>query len=201
MTDEEKKARNRGDRAYRAADLEKAKEKSRAWRAANPEKAKEQQRAYRAANLEKVKEQQRAYRAANREKVKEKSRARYAANREKEKARSRAYHAANREKAKEWQLKNTYGLTIAKWDALLQAQGNCCARCGKDNPGSKKGWAVDHCHDTGAVRGILCWRCNVVLGMQGDNEIAVFESALLSLRYLRKTICEDDTAGVCAGLL
>ena len=187
MTDEEKKARNRErDRSRREANWEKQKEQARSRRAANREKKKEQARSRRAANREKVNEKARSHRVANREKLNEQARSRRASNPEREKDRH---------------LKRHYGITTAERDALFQAQGNRCARCGTDKPGCKNGWHIDHCHDTEVVRGILCQRCNLILGMQGDNELAVFESALLSLRYLRKTVCEDDTAGVCAGLL
>jgi len=44
----------------------------------------------------------------------------------------------------------------------LKAQGGVCAICGK--PPGKTRLALDHCHRTGRVRGLLCWSCNVKLG-------------------------------------
>lgn len=52
----------------------------------------------------------------------------------------------------------TYGLTAAQYDALLKRQGGRCAIC-RAKPKSKR-LAVDHDHKTGAVRGLLCSRCN-----------------------------------------
>ena len=52
---------------------------------------------------------------------------------------------------------------------MLVAQGGRCAACGTREPGTKKGWHVDHCHETGAVRGILCHHCNVGIGKAKDN--------------------------------
>lgn len=52
----------------------------------------------------------------------------------------------------------TYGLTAAQYDTLLRAQGGRCAIC-RAKPKSKR-LAVDHDHKTGAVRGLLCSRCN-----------------------------------------
>lgn len=52
----------------------------------------------------------------------------------------------------------TYGLTGGDYDALLAAQGGRCAIC-RARPKSKR-LAVDHDHKTGAVRGLLCSRCN-----------------------------------------
>lgn len=48
-------------------------------------------------------------------------------------------------------------------DALLTAQGGACLLCGNQN-GSKR-LAVDHCHNTSKVRGLLCTNCNVGIGM------------------------------------
>lgn len=52
----------------------------------------------------------------------------------------------------------TYGLTAEQYDMLLAAQGGRCAIC-RAKPKSKR-LAVDHDHRTGAVRGLLCSRCN-----------------------------------------
>lgn len=76
-------------------------------------------------------------------------------------------------------LKKTYGLTPDEWSALLTAQGGRCAICGRKDPGPK-GWQTDHDHATGAVRGILCVRCNNGLGAFLDDPI-LFQRAA---RYL-----------------
>lgn len=76
-----------------------------------------------------------------------------------------------------------YGLTLEQFDALLQEQCGCCAICGTTEWGGGSGQpAVDHCHVTGAVRGILCHGCNWAIGHFGDNPIAVESAA----RYLRR---------------
>ena len=58
-------------------------------------------------------------------------------------------------------------------EELLAAQGNKCASCftagctwGK---GFKNKWHIDHDHKTGRVRGILCSRCNLILGQVQDD--------------------------------
>jgi hypothetical protein len=55
-------------------------------------------------------------------------------------------------------IKKTYGLKSDDYDVLLEAQGGRCAIC-RARPKSKR-LAVDHDHKTGAVRGLLCSRCN-----------------------------------------
>jgi Recombination endonuclease VII len=54
-----------------------------------------------------------------------------------------------------------YGLTPADYDAMLEAQSGACAICRKPFIGNGQ---VDHCHDTGHVRGLLCSHCNLGIG-------------------------------------
>lgn len=59
----------------------------------------------------------------------------------------------------------TYGLSIAKYEEMLADQDGCCKICRTKRPGSRLNhFAVDHDHATGAVRGLLCLRCNIMLG-------------------------------------
>jgi len=64
------------------------------------------------------------------------------------------------ENRRERLLKQRYGMTSADKAALLASQGGVCAIC-LTHPARP---VVDHCHDTGAVRGILCRGCNFKLG-------------------------------------
>lgn len=49
---------------------------------------------------------------------------------------------------------------MSEYDRLLSEQKNCCAFCGKHQSLMSKAFDVDHCHDTGRVRGLLCHKCN-----------------------------------------
>lgn len=62
-----------------------------------------------------------------------------------------------------------YGVTRERYEAMLVAQGGRCAICAGSEPGGKGKWHVDHNHATGAVRGLLCLRCNAGLGLFGDD--------------------------------
>lgn len=66
---------------------------------------------------------------------------------------------ASPEQKRRWQLKTRYGLTVEAFEAKLAAQGGVCDIC----KGEMKRPCVDHDHDTGAMRGILCHRCNLRL--------------------------------------
>lgn len=56
-----------------------------------------------------------------------------------------------------------YGLTPEDYDRMLERQDNSCKICKRSCSSGKK-LAVDHCHNTGKVRGLLCASCNTRLG-------------------------------------
>jgi recombination endonuclease VII len=61
-----------------------------------------------------------------------------------------------------------YGLTQDEYDQLLRDQGGRCPGCRTTDPGVK-GWCIDHCHKSGRVRGLLCGRCNTMLGLANED--------------------------------
>jgi CRISPR/Cas system-associated protein Cas10 (large subunit of type III CRISPR-Cas system) len=62
-------------------------------------------------------------------------------------------------------LLRTYGISLAEYEALFEAQGNVCAICRETcNRKTTTRLCVDHDHATGMVRGLLCFQCNVGLG-------------------------------------
>ena len=67
-------------------------------------------------------------------------------------------------------LKKKYGLTTDEYQSLCSSQGNVCAICGMPQ-NSKRGpnLSVDHCHETGKIRALLCVKCNTGLGMFKDD--------------------------------
>ena len=66
-------------------------------------------------------------------------------------------------------LKLVYGLTPEEYDAMLERQGGGCAICGTTSPMPHAWFSVDHDHNTGAIRGLLCNRCNVCIGRVNDD--------------------------------
>ena len=101
--------------------------------------------------------------------------------------RRRDYVARNRERvraaARARRLRILYGLTPEDFDAMLAAQGARCAICPATEPGGSGTWAVDHCHETGRVRGILCHRCNRAIGRLGDDPARLRDAAAYLLRH------------------
>lgn len=71
---------------------------------------------------------------------------------------------------RELQLQRDYGITLNEYNQMLVEQGYRCKICGTTEPGGKHGkFMVDHSHNTGEVRGLLCKSCNIALGEVGDN--------------------------------
>jgi len=66
-------------------------------------------------------------------------------------------------------LKRKFGITAAQYDAMLASQGGVCAICG-DAPKDDVSLHVDHEHESGRVRGLLCMRCNNALGLFKEDE-------------------------------
>lgn len=93
---------------------------------------------------------------------------------------------ANRKKrlayARNYWLQDQYGLTSEQYEELWRRQEGRCALCGTHDDVLDKRLFVDHCHDTGKIRGLLCPPCNSALGVLGDTPEA-FERVLI---YLRK---------------
>ena len=104
----------------------------------------------------------------------------------------RAYVARNRarvyERNKNWRdaggrrasTVGVYGITVEQYDAMFAAQGGVCGICEKPCVSGRR-LAVDHCHETGAVRGLLCTRCNPGLGYFQDDADLLERAS----RYLR----------------
>lgn len=61
-----------------------------------------------------------------------------------------------------------YGLTLEQYDELVE-RVTACAICLSPDPGPKGEWHIDHNHETGKVRGMLCQNCNLGLGLFRDN--------------------------------
>jgi hypothetical protein len=80
-----------------------------------------------------------------------------------------------------------YGLTPQSWKELFDSQGGKCAICHVDVNGKKR-FHVDHDHNTGQVRGILCTKCNVGIGALKDDAETVFNAYL----YLSRAVLSGD---------
>lgn len=136
------------------------------------------------------------YRSSRPELIKEKAKVKYQENKEKYLAEKREYYLKNRDTiiakrrkdykegmvtgntqkiARKSALKRNFGLTLAEIERMKELQGNVCAICKRE-----KKLVVDHCHNSGKVRGLLCSLCNTHLGYIEESK----ETLLRAISYL-----------------
>lgn len=79
-----------------------------------------------------------------------------------------------------------YGMTPSGYEAMLVAQNHSCAICAAPqySGASKRRLSVDHCHDSGEVRGLLCGPCNAAIGLMKDDP----KRLLSAVSYLHEHI-------------
>jgi hypothetical protein len=103
-----------------------------------------------------------------------------------EKEYQRKFRAANPRYGKDNFLKRTYNVTLAWYNEQLEKQNNACAICKQPETAIIKGkllsLAVDHCHESGNIRGLLCRSCNNAIGALKHDEGIL----LAAIEYLRK---------------
>jgi len=79
-------------------------------------------------------------------------------------------------------LQKLYGLSVDEYEQMYSDANGCCQVCGISEQENNKRLAVDHNHNTGKVRGLLCGKCNTALGQLDDSLVKI--SSLYS--YLKE---------------
>lgn len=97
----------------------------------------------------------------------------------------KVYRALRKEAFRDYELKRYYGLTRDEYHDMFVKQNGRCAICGEQETAEIRGktlsLCVDHDHETGTVRGLLCADCNRALGMFKDSP----ERLERAIQYLR----------------
>jgi len=102
--------------------------------------------------------------------------------------RKKSYYQRNKEKTwrnnaeTKWRTYGIKDMTIERYDVMMEKQNHCCDICGGHKDSFTRRLAVDHCHDTGEARGLLCSNCNAALGALGDN----LEGVMKAVGYLKR---------------
>jgi hypothetical protein len=85
-----------------------------------------------------------------------------------------------------YHLRRTYGIDVADYDRMFRSQGGVCLICNEPETallrGKVRSLAVDHCHTSGKIRGLLCNACNNLLRCAKDDEATL----LSAVEYLRR---------------
>ena len=100
-------------------------------------------------------------------------------------ARNKVWAAKNPGRYKEIQLKRKFGISLDEYKQMLTNQQERCAICRIDQSELKRQLAVDHCHQTGKIRGLLCDTCNIGLGSFKDSVLNL--SSAVQYLLTRKT--------------
>jgi len=162
------------------------KETRKAYYRNNKEKIDNQSKKYALLHPELIKQNSRRWYEKNKEYIKEKmqvvkespdfkkKRSSYNKKyREGSKVRLRKYYIENRDKiltrTRNYTYKRNFGITIEEYDRMLKDQNQSCGICKISEKKWRKRFSVDHCHKTGKVRGLLCGKCNSVLGFVSDS--------------------------------
>ena len=157
--------RDRGDRG----------EYQRQWRLRNLDKRHAIEKRYRKKNRERIRKASKRYCDRNRKKRRASANRWYRDNKGYVAEQKRLQHLADPSRRRAQQLKHKFGMTLDEYRQAVKAQKNCCAACGvRFTATGKFKSCVDHDHSKGtkkrgSARGVICNRCNLVLGLVADD--------------------------------
>ncbi len=114
------------------------------------------------------------------------------ANIESVRAKSREYDRKNRTKRRHSELKHKFGIGLSEYSKLLEEQNNSCAICSVHKDDLNKNLAVDHCHSTNKVRGLLCGPCNRAIGIFKDDPELCRKASQYLIESARKELIEGS---------
>lgn len=146
-----KKCHHARNKVYYAENREEIRANQKGYRKEHREEFAAYMKNYYAENLKEILAQKKVYNKKNREKM-------------------AAYRKENRERTLARIRLNKYGVTSDDLKRILAKQGGVCAICGSFGGGKRL--CVDHDHETGKVRGLLCQSCNKGIGLFKDSSVA-----------------------------
>ena len=151
-------------------DKEKAREYYQKIKGRDSERRKAYMKIYRNKNKDSLREYNLSYYEKNKEHLRKNAREYFQNNKTDEKRErhieyTKTWYSEHREEVRIKALMNNYGLTLEEYEVMLERQENKCSICGSKHTVL----CVDHNHETGKVRGLLCHSCNLGLGTFKDN--------------------------------
>lgn len=165
----------------RAENPEEHRQRMRDWRAKNPERDAENAKRWKETNPEKIRQY-----SIEGEKRRQSDPERIDRKRKQVRERMRTLRIEDPLKIMDSKLRSTYGISLEQFEELERFQKHGCAICQKPERMMARGkicrLAVDHCHESGEVRGLLCSNCNNGLG-RFQHDLQLLERAL---EYLKK---------------
>lgn len=126
-------------------------------------------REWRKNNKDKVAASSKKARIKNRDKILECQRKWLIKNKEKHIKNSKLWYQNNKDRVRDNQLKRQFGISLEEYNKILDNQSGVCHLCGGGPDVKSKKLAVDHDHETGKIRALLCRGCNVGIGNLKDD--------------------------------
>jgi 23S rRNA G2069 N7-methylase RlmK/C1962 C5-methylase RlmI len=133
-------------------------------------------------------ESQKKYREEHKEKIKLLQQKWYLKNKKHSIKKNKKWVKLNPDRKRNNDLKSLFGITLDQYNQMLKEQNGVCAICGKEESeidkriNRKRNLSVDHNHKTNKVRGLLCGKCNKMLGLSSDNK----QILINAIEYLTK---------------
>jgi len=127
------------------------------------------------------------YRKENRAELLKRQKEYYQKNKKRILKRSKEYRDTRETKTykRKRALKHYYGITLEQYDVMFERQAGVCAICGGINENGCR-LCVDHDHNTGEIRDLLCHRCNLLIGNVKEN-VAMLQSAISYINKYKRT--------------
>src|SRR5229473_7496563 len=169
-------------------------------RDANREARRAAAKRYHQRNKEKIAAQGKVYREANADVLRAKRKAKWSTPEAKAKRKEldEAFFLKHPEKRRQYHLRAKFRMIPSEYAKLITEQNGLCAICREPERAKQNGvvrnLAIDHDHDTGKLRGLLCSDCNRSIGMMMDNPERLESAA----RYLRRYKPREPLALVAA---
>ena len=163
---------------------------------------KEYTKKYNKEHKEKQREYQRNYFVKNKDEIRRKGRERHSKHKEEDAIRSKKYRDEHKQQRSDYgkkyrlehknqikeknrvgHLKRKFGMTLEDYNLLFEIQKGQCAICGRHQKELKQALSIDHNHDTGEIRGLLCHECNETLGYAKENTEILANAIIYLWRY------------------
>jgi len=114
------------------------------------------------------------------------------ANPERVKATRKAARSRRRPIDRDARLRRVFGLSSEQYEAMLAEQGGGCALCRRTPPPGRS-LHVDHHHESGVVRGLLCFSCNAAMGQLREDKLLIADSIVYLARGRRALDCDRSS--------
>lgn len=159
---------------------------NRQWKKEHPDMVRASEKKYRELHREQILLRQKKYSKEHKRERSERERAGakryYWLHREERRAAERLWRARNPDRNYAARILRQHRMSFGEYTAMLNTQDGVCKICG-DLPPKGKRLQLDHVHGTSTIRGLLCHRCNMAIGLLRDNVQVVLSAA----QYLRES--------------